>query len=54
MKELVSLPGIGPTLAQRIIDYREQNGLYKTIEDIQKVKGIGPAIFEKIRKLITV
>ncbi len=52
--ELESLPGIGPSLAQRIIAYREENGPFKTIEDIQKVKGIGPAIFEKIKDLITV
>ncbi len=52
--ELESLPGIGPSLAQRIIAYREQNGPFKTIEDIQKVKGIGPATFERIKDLITV
>lgn len=52
--ELESLPYIGPSLAQRIIEYREQNGPFKSIEDIQKVKGIGPAIFAKIKDLITV
>jgi competence protein ComEA len=52
--ELESLPGIGPALAQRILDYREQSGPFKTIEDIQKVKGIGPGIFAKIKDLITV
>ncbi len=52
--ELESLPGIGPSLAQRILDYREQNGPFKTIEDIQNVKGIGPVTFERIKDLITV
>jgi competence protein ComEA len=51
--ELESLPGIGPSLAQRILAYREENGLFKTIEDIQQVKGIGPAIFDRIKDLIT-
>lgn len=52
--ELDSLPGIGPTYAQRIIDYRSANGGFKTIEEVQKVKGIGPKTFEKIRDLITI
>jgi competence protein ComEA len=51
---LESLPGIGPTLAQRIIDYRQANGPFASIEAIQDVSGIGPGIFEKIKDLITV
>lgn len=53
-QELESLPGIGPTLAQRIIDYREKNGYFQTIEDIKKVSGIGDKKFEAIKDLITV
>jgi len=53
-KELEELPGIGPTLAQRIVDYREKNGYFQTIEDIKKVSGIGDKKFEAIKDLITV
>jgi len=51
---LEALPGIGEVLAQRIVDYRSQNGPFRTIEDLLKVKGIGPATFAKIRDYITV
>ncbi|MGQ9845500.1 MAG: helix-hairpin-helix domain-containing protein [Caldisericia bacterium] len=53
-KELEELPGIGPTLSQRIIEYREKNGYFQTIEDIKKVSGIGDKKFEAIKDLITV
>lgn len=52
--ELDLLPGIGPTYAGRIIDYREANGGFKSIEQIQNVKGIGPKTFEKLRDKIEV
>lgn len=51
---LESLPGIGEVTAQKIVEYREQNGLFTSIEDIQKVAGIGPSVFEKIKDLIIV
>jgi competence protein ComEA len=49
---LETLPGIGPALAGRIIEYREANGPFAAIEDIQNVSGIGPATFEEFRDLI--
>ena len=52
--ELDQLPGIGPSIAQRIIDYREENGNFQKIEDVQNVKGIGDAKYEEIKDSITV
>jgi competence protein ComEA len=52
--ELDALPGIGPSYAERIVAYRESNGPFAQIEDIQNVPGIGPVTFEQIRDLITV
>jgi competence protein ComEA len=52
--ELELLPGIGPTTAQKIIAYREQNGPFLTTEDIINVPGIGPGTYERIKDLITV
>lgn len=52
--ELESLPGIGPTYAQRIIEYREQNGPFGRIEEIKQVRGIGEATFEGLKDQITV
>jgi competence protein ComEA len=52
--ELDTLPGIGPTTAQKIIDYRDQNGPFLNIEDIVNVSGIGPASYERLKDLITV
>ncbi|NLT52141.1 MAG: helix-hairpin-helix domain-containing protein [Ignavibacteria bacterium] len=51
---LVLLPSIGEKTAEKIIEYRSQNGNFKQIEEIQNVKGIGPAKFEKIKKYIDV
>ena len=52
--ELESLPGIGPTTALKIIEYREQNGPFLATEDIINVSGIGPGTYERIKDLITV
>ena len=53
-EELASLPGIGPTTANRIVDYRTLHGPFATIEDLMNVAGIGPATFDNIQALITV
>ena len=51
---LEALPGIGEVLAQRIEDYRSENGPFRIIEDLLKVSGIGEATFEKIKDFISV
>ena len=54
LEELDTLEGIGPALAQRIVDYREEYGGFTSAEDLKNVKGIGDALFEKLRDHITV
>ncbi len=53
-EELETLRGIGPVLAQRIIEYRETKGPFKTVEDITKVQGIGAAVYNDIWQYISV
>lgn len=53
LEELCTLPGIGKGTAQKIIDYRNQTGLFQSLEDLMKVKGIGTAKFEKLKEMIT-
>jgi competence protein ComEA len=50
--ELMMLPGIGPSLADRILDYREAHGPFEGLADLRKVPGIGPATLEKLRPRI--
>ena len=51
---LDALPGIGPTSAQKIIDYRESNGPFVTVYELLLVPGIGQSTFDKIKDMITV
>ena len=51
---LSSLTGVGPVTAGRIIEYREKNGPFKSIDEITKIKGIGEKTFQKIKDLITI
>lgn len=52
--ELESLPGIGPKLAEQIVEDRTENGPFRAPEDLLRVKGIGPSKLEKMKELITV
>ncbi|MBN2515708.1 MAG: ComEA family DNA-binding protein [Deltaproteobacteria bacterium] len=54
VNELIKLDRIGPALAQRIIQYREENGPFQVPEDIMKVKGIGEKTFEANKDRITI
>jgi len=49
-----NLPGIGPVLAQKIVDYRDQHGPFQTIQDLMKVSGIGPKKFDSLQALVMV
>jgi competence protein ComEA len=53
-EELTSLKGVGEKRAQEIIDYRKKNGDFKTVDDLEKVPGIGPGIMKQIRSNISV
>lgn len=53
-EELQKLPGIGDAKAKAIIDYRETNGGFKSLEDMKKISGIGDKTFEKLEPLITI
>ena len=53
-EQLTAIPGIGPVTAERIVQWREENGPFRRVEDLMKVKGIGESTFEKLRPHIKV
>lgn len=53
-EELVALSGIGPAKAQAILDYRDQHGSFKSVDELKEVKGIGARRFEKLKSELTV
>lgn len=53
-REISSLPGVGPKIAERIVEYRIKNGPFSRLEDIQNVKGVGKKLIEKIRLFIDI
>ncbi|MFP5346374.1 MAG: helix-hairpin-helix domain-containing protein [Actinomycetes bacterium] len=54
VEQLDSLPGIGPVLARRILDWRGQNGRFSSVDELGEVSGIGPKVLERLRPLVTV
>ena len=54
MSELQLLPGVGPSTAQKIVDYRQQNGKFQRIEDIMNISGIGEKTFENLKDFIEI
>lgn len=54
LEELVEIPGIGPTMAQRILDWRDEHGPFERVDDLLKVKGIGEKSFEKLKPYVKV
>lgn len=54
LAQLDALPGVGPVLAQRIVDHRQRHGVFRTVADLRQVDGIGQTRFERLRELVTV
>ena len=53
-EDLMALPGIGEVLAQRILDFREENGAYTDIAQLKSIKGIGETLYEDLKQLVKI
>jgi competence protein ComEA len=53
-EQLDALPGVGPTMAAKIIEYRQKNGPFTTVDELDDVSGIGPSKLEALRDLVTI
>jgi competence protein ComEA len=54
VEQLDSLPGVGPSTAQKIIDYRTEHGGFRSVDELMEVPGIGPAKFAELKDKVTV
>jgi len=52
-EELQELPGIGPVLAERVVQYRQAHGPFTSVDQIKEVKGVGETLFEKVKDRLT-
>lgn len=53
LEQLQEIPGVGPVTAQRIVEFREQNGPFRSVDELDAVPGIGPKRLEQMRELVT-
>jgi len=53
-EQLDELPGVGPAIAQRIVEYRAAHGRFETIDELRSVNGVGDALFDSIEALVTI
>jgi competence protein ComEA len=54
LDQLDTLPGVGPVLAQRILDFRTQNGPFTTVDQLQEVPGVGPKKFDSLKPHVSI
>lgn len=54
MPELIALPGIGPAMAGRILAYRKEHGRFRSVDELDRVRGIGPATLQRLRPFIRI